>query len=152
MSGWQNLGETILIDKPEYFFVIEEQRSPEGQSMLFMHLTVNADWTPSLAKEVMRNWKMFRQCVTCPVFAVSADNDIPKWKKFIEWLGFKFHIEGICEDGQQRLCFVHYNEKNNERDIKPEHCPADFGHVEQHGVDQSVVSGASVSHDGAFGR
>lgn len=124
-SNWTSLGETEGINKPEYHFAIEEFRCGEDQ-MVFLHLTVRK-WSVSVAKEILRNWKLFRQCVTCPVFANGDGGDQVKWEAFVSLLGFQFLTNIICENGVERRLFVHcIKEKENERTVaaKPTDEPA----------------------------
>ena len=120
MKDWVSQGETSVIDKPEYHFVIEEFRRGADQ-MLFIHLRVYV-WQKSVFKEIIRNWKLFRECVTCPVFAICGSTDTETWEHFVSFLGFQFLMNIICENGEQRRLFVHNKEENNnERAIKLQH-------------------------------
>lgn len=122
-NAWTSQGETVGIDKPEYRFTIEEFRCNEDQ-MVFMHLEVHK-WSPSVAKEILRNWKLFRQCVRCPVFAYGGEGSVEKWVRFVSLLGFKFLTNIICENGEHRRLFVHYKQEeeraNALKPIQPEH-------------------------------
>lgn len=112
MTCWVCLGETPIIDKDEYYFAIDELKRNDDQ-MIFVHLLVY-EHTPSIYKEILRNWKLFRECVTCPLFAVAGIKDTVKWEKFVSRLGFQFHMNVVCENGEERRLFVHYKKKNNE--------------------------------------
>lgn len=115
--------EIPLIDKDEYYFAIDEYRM-DSAVLVFVHLTVH-EWTLSVFKEILRNWKLFRECVTCPVFAVGGveDTDVEKWERFVTLLGFQFHMNIVCENGFERRLFIHTNKKNNERFIATEYVP-----------------------------
>jgi hypothetical protein len=118
---WVPQGEISVIEKPEYHFVIEEWKKGEHQ-MLFLHLTVHK-WSLSVFKEILRNWKLFRQCVQCPVFAIGGTDDTEKWERFVSTLGFLPLQNVICENGAERRLFIHSNKEkeHDERPIKPEH-------------------------------
>jgi hypothetical protein len=116
MDAWTSQGETEVINKPEYHFALEEFRRGKDQ-MVFLHLTVKK-WNTDVAREILRNWKLFRQCVTCPVYAIGGTDDTEKWEKFVSLLGFKPLMPIVCENGAKRRLFMHTNkEKNNERSV-----------------------------------
>lgn len=108
---WELQEEVSVIDKAEYYFALEEYRRGDDR-MVFIHLCVHV-WTPSVYKEVLRNWKMFRECVTCPLFAVAGVEDVAKWERFVTRLGFKFVSNVICENGAERRLFIHIKEQEN---------------------------------------
>lgn len=109
-TDWLAQDEHALIDKDTYYFAVEEFRCGE-RSMLFLHLMVH-HWTPTVFKEILRNWKLFRECVTCPVFAVGGVEDTEKWERFVKRLGFQFHMDIVCENGAHRRLFIHSVNKN----------------------------------------
>jgi hypothetical protein len=109
IDGWVPQGETAVLDKPEYYFALEEFRRGEDQ-MVFVHITVRK-WTVSVFKEILRNWKLFREYVTCPLYAIGGVEDLDKWETFVSRLGFKFLQDVICENGEHRRLFIHF--KNN---------------------------------------
>lgn len=151
-DDWVCLGETPAIDKDEYYFAIEELRraAPSGvgeDQMIFVHLLVY-EHSVSIYKEILRNWKLFRECVTCPLYAVCGVKDTVKWEKFVSRLGFKFLMNIVCENGEARRLFVHKKEnKNNEPYVQYEHCRLNDQQLKlklfRH--DQSVGSTAAVS-------
>lgn len=113
MAVWQGT-EIPVIDKPEFYFAFDEFRR-DNNVMLFVHLTVRK-WCPSVFKEILATFRLFRQYVTCPLYAVGKYDDA-KWAKFVSRLGFQFHSNVICENGAERRLFVHQLENNNERKI-----------------------------------
>jgi hypothetical protein len=118
IDHWVLQDEVPVIDKDDYYFAIEEYRRGEDQ-MVFLHLTVHK-WTPSVFKEILRNWKLFREYVTCPLYAIGGVEHPEKWEAFVSRLGFKFLIDVVCENGAKRRLFVHYKENNkaqNERQV-----------------------------------
>lgn len=112
MGQWRALEEVVLIDKAEYHFAVEEFRCKEDQ-MVFLHLTVH-QWTPAVYKEILRNWKLFRECVTCPLYAVGDDKHPATWERFVSRLGFKPLMNVVCENGVERRLFIHLKEKQDE--------------------------------------
>jgi hypothetical protein len=102
--------ETEVINKDEYRFTVEEFKRGEDQ-MVFLHIDI-LKWTPSVFKELLRNWKFFREHVTCPLFAY-AGADQETWEHFVTRLGFRFFQDVVCENGALRRLFVHTKENNN---------------------------------------
>lgn len=88
----------------DYLFEIDEYRRGEEQ-MLFAHIRL-FNFTPSVFKDLKRRWKIFRECVTAPLFA-SAENADDKWQRFVTSLGFKPLDKAICDDGNSRPIFIH---------------------------------------------
>lgn len=148
MIEWTCVGETPVIDKDEYYFAIEELRKGEDQ-MIFVHLLVY-DHTVSIYKEILRNWHLFRQCVTCPVFAVAGVKDTVKWEKFVSRLGFQYLMDIYCENGEPRRLFVHYanNKKQNEPLVQPIHGHDAEPEYADGGPNQSVGRTGPVSDAG----
>lgn len=124
-DDWVLQDEVSVIDKSEYYFALEEYIRNGTDHMVFIHLCVHI-WSPSVYKEVFRNWKLFRQCVTCPLFAVAGVEDDAKWERFVERLGFKFLSEVICENGVPRRMYIHFQEQ--EKQYEPR-ITADAEHV-----------------------
>jgi hypothetical protein len=119
MPSWVPDAEVVIHDKPEYFFSSEVFRRGEDQ-MVFVHVTVR-QWKPSVFKELLRNWKLFRDPMTCPVYAVAGveDVDVAKWEAFASLFGFKPSIDIVTENGQHRRLFIHFNKApNNEHVIR----------------------------------
>lgn len=139
-DAWVSQGETTVLNKPAYFACIEEFRRGKDQ-MVFGHLTVHK-WTPSVFKMLLKDWKLFRECVTCPIYAVSEDGT-QKFSKFISALGFRFLTNVICENGEHRPLFVHTNNNKakNVRKIEPRHNAISVGDLD----DKPVVNAGSVS-------
>jgi len=125
---WQISEEQPIIDKDAYYFAIEEFRRGEDQ-MVFVHLTVH-DWSLRTFKEILRNWKLFRSHVSCPLFAVGGVQDAAKWERFVSRLGFKFHSNVVCENGAERRLFIHTKEKEDERQFSTD--PTVNGHDSLH--------------------
>jgi hypothetical protein len=96
-----------LITHDEYWFEIDEYRRGQDQFLL-AHLRI-VTWTPSILKRIMREWKMFRQCVSAPLFAI-AEVDDDKWERFVARLGFRFHCNTVCNNGEHRRMFISYKD------------------------------------------
>lgn len=124
---WTPQGEVPIIDCPDYYFSLEEFRRGEDQ-MVFVHVNVYR-WTASVFKEILRNWRLFRQHVVCPLFAVAGEDSSEKWERFVSRLGFKFHSNVVCENGAERRLFVHILDKNDERFIQSNTKHIQFGNV-----------------------
>jgi hypothetical protein len=112
MNAWVPQEEVTVHDKPEYFFALEEFRRSRASDagtdqMVFLHLTVH-EWKPSVFKEILRNWKIFRKHVTCPLYVVGGVEDVEKWEAFVSLLGFKPFIDVVLENGRSRRLFVHF--------------------------------------------
>lgn len=116
--NWIAQEEVVVRDLEEYHFALEEFRRGEDQ-MVFVHLTVH-EWTLSTFKKILREWKLFRECVTCPLYAVGGVEEPQRWEKFVSRLGFTPLAEVICENGAKRRLFIHTiknNKAQNERQI-----------------------------------
>lgn len=112
-DDWRALDEQVLIDKDTYHFAIEEFQRGEDR-MLFVHLRVRK-WSLSVFKEILRNWRLFRECVTCPVYAVGGVDDTTKWERFVTRLGFRYLTDVVCENGATRRLMLHT--KNNNKAV-----------------------------------
>ncbi len=97
----------VAIDKPEYVFELEEMRNGDDQ-MVFAHIRVH-EWSKAVLKQMLADFKAFREHVTCPLFAVS-EHDGDKWEHFISYFGFKFLQNVICENGEERRLFLNLPE------------------------------------------
>ena len=94
-----------VLDKPEYCFDIDEYRRGQDQ-LLLAHIQVR-QWSPTVFKTILREWRVFRQCVTQPLFACAGPGDTEKWERFVSHLGFRFLRNVICENGEPRRLFIH---------------------------------------------
>lgn len=124
VTEWVPEEEVPILDTDNYYFALEEFRRGKDQ-MVFVHLTVH-NWTPKVFKEIIKNWKLFRECVTCPLFALGGVEDQEKWEAFVKLLGFTPLQEVICENGAKRRLFIHIknnNKASHERQVVPNHEP-----------------------------
>lgn len=87
----------------DWWFEIDEYRRGQDQFLL-VHLRVK-NWKLSALKQFAREWKVFRQCVTAPLYAC-ADVDDDKWERFVSRFGFRFFCNIVCNNGEQRRLFV----------------------------------------------
>lgn len=92
-----------VLTYPEYWFEIDEWRRGQDQFLL-AHIRI-AKWTPSVLKRIDREWAAFRECVDAPLFAI-AEIDDRKWERFVSRLGFRFHCDTVCENGEPRRMFI----------------------------------------------
>jgi hypothetical protein len=102
---WAYCGSHTVYDKPEYFFDLEEWRCGDRQ-MVFVHLLFHK-WSPRVLRQALEDWRVFREHVACPLYAMGQDDD-DKWAKFVSLFGFKFLADGLaCTDGRSRRIFYH---------------------------------------------
>jgi hypothetical protein len=88
----------------DYWCELDEYENASGDKLLLAHIGVYR-WTPSIAKQLIREFKLFRTACPSPIFACH-DADA-KWFKFVSMLGFRFLQHIKCEDGVTRQLFIH---------------------------------------------
>lgn len=88
----------------DYWCEIDEYKNAGGEQFLLAHISVNR-WSPSVCKQLVREFKIFRTSCPAPLFACH-DADA-KWFKFVSLLGFRFQQSILCEDGVTRQLFIH---------------------------------------------
>lgn len=94
-----------IITTDDYWGEIDEYRRG-GDQLLLSHIRV-ARWSPSVRKSLLRDWALFRQCVTAPLFATGLVDD-DKFARFVAMLGYKLLIPTVtCLNGEQRRLFLH---------------------------------------------
>lgn len=89
----------------DYWFEIDEHQDTSGQTMLLVHLRFFR-WSASVLKQVVREFKLFREHVRAPLFA-SPPADDPKWHKFVSMMGYRPLQDIVCEDGEMRPLYIH---------------------------------------------
>lgn len=109
-DAWVKVGEQTVLDTPAYLWVLEEFRNGDAQ-MVFVHLTIRK-WLRATFKELLAHWKLFREVVTCPIYACPDDDD-DKFAQFAGLFGFKPISEAMCTDGKLRRIFVSLKENKN---------------------------------------
>jgi hypothetical protein len=87
-----------------YWFDLDEYRRGQD-TFLLAHLRFDR-FTPSIMRRVLREWSVFRKCVTAPLFALGEVDD-EKWARFVSLLGFRFHQQVHCINGATRRLFIH---------------------------------------------
>jgi hypothetical protein len=87
----------------DYWCEIDEYRRGEDQFLL-AHIGVYR-WSPSIAKQLVREFKLFRETCRAPLFACHLADE--KWVKFVALLGFRFQQPIVCDDGITRALFIH---------------------------------------------
>jgi hypothetical protein len=102
--------EHIIEDNEAYLARLKEEEI-DGHTLLFLHLDFRK-WTPSSFKRLLRSWKLFRQTVRGTFFAVSNGDDIDKWRKFVQRLGFQYLGTVRCPDGVERPCYFSQDTNN----------------------------------------
>jgi hypothetical protein len=108
--AWQHIATHIPVNRPEYRWELDEYRNDADEQMMFAHLTV-FKLTPSLIKQMLATWRLFREHVQCPLFAIGEVDD-DKWSRFVSLFGFKFLMEVVCENGQHRRMFISHGTPN----------------------------------------
>ena len=88
----------------DYWFEIDEYKRGED-TLLLVHLQFFR-WTPSVLKQCLREFKLFREHVRAPLFACPPVADA-KWFKFVTMMGYRYLQDIVCEDGEARPLFIH---------------------------------------------
>lgn len=104
MNEFPRVAVHEIVSSPEYEAHIDEHRRGQD-TFLLMHIRVHS-FSPATFKKIKTQWRLLRQCVTAPLFAL-AEVDDEKWERFVSHLGFKFLQEVICENGESRRLFIH---------------------------------------------
>lgn len=89
----------------DYWFELDEYKRASGDQFLLAHIRV-LNWSPSICKRIIKEWRLFRSIVTAPLFACPEVDD-ERWVKFVSLLGFKPLQQVICENGASRPLFIH---------------------------------------------
>jgi hypothetical protein len=92
-------------DTPDFTFELDEYRRAPNEQRLLAHIAVH-QWTPSVLKKILHEWRTLRKCVTAPIFVTPKDDD-EKWIKFVQLLGFRPLNKVMCNDGVERNIFIH---------------------------------------------
>jgi hypothetical protein len=122
--NWQHVATHILVNCPEYRWELEEHRDPDDNQMMFAHITVHK-LAPGLLKRMKETYRLFRQHVSCPLYAVAGSLDDAKWARFISHFDFQFLNNVVCENGEKRRLFVSFKkQEQNDRSIQSEPSPA----------------------------
>lgn len=87
-------------DTGDYLFQLEEW--DEG---LLVHFSARR-WAPSVLRTALREWKLFRQAVPQPLFAIGPPHEDAKWRRFVSLFGFKLHSTVALDNGETRSRFI----------------------------------------------
>ena len=92
-------------------FELDEYRDASGNQMLLAHLRVHR-WSLSALRRIQRDWAVFRQAVTVPLFSTPMlspeDPEFSKWERFVTRMGWRpLHITVLCHDGIERPLYIH---------------------------------------------
>jgi hypothetical protein len=104
---WRSANIWRVITKPEYIFEVEELRNERGDQMIFIHLSV-FEWTKSVLKQLMVEFRAFRAQQDVPLYATSPIAD-EKWQSFVKLFGFK----PLVDNGEYRIFISRKDNKNN---------------------------------------
>jgi hypothetical protein len=102
--------EIIVQDCQEYLARLKIEDF-DGLNVPFLHLEFRR-WTPRSFKRLLEAWSLFRKTVRGTFFALSNGDDINKWRKFVERLGFEYYKDIPCPDGKVRPCYVSWDITN----------------------------------------
>lgn len=95
--------EYLINDCPEYYAKITDD-----YGVLFLHLDFKR-WSTGSYRKLLEDWKAFRLTVRGHFFALANNNEINKWRKFVERLGFVYFKDLVCPDGEIRPCYVNWD-------------------------------------------
>lgn len=102
----QFISRTRVLDYDEYVFDLDEYRDGNHQ-YLTAHIAFEK-FSPSILRRVLREWKVFRHCVTAPLYAYRDGGDFDKWFRFVSLLGFRpTGLFITCNNGERRQLFIH---------------------------------------------
>jgi hypothetical protein len=120
VSDFEKVARYAVNDTPDYTCVLDEFRRGEEQLML-VHLDMHKA-TPRAMRTMLRDWRLLRECLECPLFAYGEVDD-HKYTKFMALLGFKPISFIPCTDGCSRRVFVSFKDFTNgiEDDRKEHH-------------------------------
>lgn len=86
----------------------EYVRAGDGAQLLIMHIQVDSlRFSPSVYKQILRDWRAFRACTDAPLVGIEDTPDDMKWERFVSRLGFKYSNQRIpLTDGSSLRVFV----------------------------------------------
>lgn len=94
-----------VVDNDNYCFEIEEFKR-DDQQFLLAHIFFRK-FSLKVLKHGLQTWRMFRRCVTAPIYAVRSDVEEHKWREFITLFGFvPTDIHLPCNNGNIRQLFI----------------------------------------------
>lgn len=93
-----------LLDTPDYRLDIEETPISDTDKAYSIHIEV-FKWTPGVLKEMLQVWPPIRAKIDAPILACAEDQD-PKWEKFIKKFGFTYLRDVVGVDGTTKRMFA----------------------------------------------
>lgn len=110
LAGFEHKAIYTAFKTDYVHFEIEEFARGPGDgaaTMLLVHARFER-WTPSILKDCLKHWQLFRTVVTQDLFASPQVHDA-KWEKFITAFGFVPLLDAApCHDGETRPIWIHY--------------------------------------------
>jgi hypothetical protein len=103
-DGFKFVQRHDVLVRPEYWLEIDEYKRGEEQFLL-AHFRF-AHCSPSVFKRALKEWHLFRQCVTAPLFCIGEKDD-DLFLHFVSRVGYRFLRNVICENGIERRLFIH---------------------------------------------
>lgn len=91
------------LTQPHYWFDIDEYRRGADQ-MLLAHLRFSK-FSPTILRNALHDWALFREHVSAPVFAFGEVEDA-KFERFVSLFGFKPLGTNITIQGESRKLFL----------------------------------------------
>lgn len=96
----------VAHDNDDCTFELDEYRNEQGHQMLLAHLKVHR-WSKNALKRIIRDWTVFRQHITAPLFATPMVDD-ERWRKFVTRTGWRPTGQMVlCQDGIERPLYIH---------------------------------------------
>ena len=99
------VAQHVAHESDDCTFELDEYRNDAGEQMLLAHLRVYK-WSAGSLKRIKREWALFRQHVTSPLFASPMQDD-PKWVRFVTLMGWRPFSTVLCHDGIERPLYIH---------------------------------------------
>lgn len=93
-----------LIKCPEYHLELEHSPLPDGNVAFNLHFECYK-WSPSVFRQMQRDWDAIRPLIQAPIFAANVDED-EKWVKFITRFGFRYFRQVVGTDGSERGLYL----------------------------------------------
>lgn len=94
-----------IVRTPNYALDLEEVQI-DGLNVLLIHFEVFT-WTPSVMREMLRDWPGVRAKIDSPILACVEQSD-SKWVRFVSRFGFVFLSHAIDYEGRDILVFANY--------------------------------------------
>jgi hypothetical protein len=90
----------------DFLFELDEYIRSDGAQLMLAHIRV-FKLTPSILKQMLREWDVLRSVVRVPLFACPEVSD-DKWKSFVKLFGFVPFMDAVpCVNGDVRPLYIH---------------------------------------------